>query len=486
MHPSLVGAPLGDSRLSSYWKVIVTIVATVLVLTLQTILYVQTAFGGWESTSASTIQLQPIEHLHVQKVVRTGPEISISSIIASTQREPIDYETYSDDMGQDDMMIYNTNDIAITEDFLLGDPADSPATKPNLRASSNDENYNSDSEVDNDENNDEDDDMIYNDTNFPTADPADFPAPKPSANLRASSNDENDNQDSDTNSQSETIHNDDTAFPNLLDSVIEAHDAMLQKLRNDYGDKYFDKVFRRELGHTESDDGPKLEMEYLPIRPFAPKDLKFDSYWNEEQKKDYETRSRAKYFQSASNLKRKMMIRILQAHLPDETSSNTYVWATGGHSAAAGHGNLFHESYTKVMEATASAVFEASGLTLEARNYAMGGTSSAPEMSMCFAEIYGNDVDIFTWDFGMLEARENLSGRFLHYAMRGFLSNSKIIPALVGLQQFQNKRVEMMEELHSAWKDDALQESNGLALFLNDASYWKTMKANIPDVSLLL
>ncbi len=51
-----------------------------------------------------------------------------------------------------------------------------------------------------------------------------------------------------------------------------------------------------------------------------------------------------------------------------------YVWATGGHSASAGHGNLYNESYTAFMERDLKPVFEAIGIEFEARNYAMGAT----------------------------------------------------------------------------------------------------------------
>jgi hypothetical protein len=51
-----------------------------------------------------------------------------------------------------------------------------------------------------------------------------------------------------------------------------------------------------------------------------------------------------------------------------------YVWATGGHSASAGHGNLYNESYTAFFERGVKPIFEAIGIEFEARNYAMGGT----------------------------------------------------------------------------------------------------------------
>jgi hypothetical protein len=51
-----------------------------------------------------------------------------------------------------------------------------------------------------------------------------------------------------------------------------------------------------------------------------------------------------------------------------------FVWATGGHSASAGHGNLFNETYTAFMERAVKDVFAAMGVGFEGRNYAMGGT----------------------------------------------------------------------------------------------------------------
>lgn len=73
-----------------------------------------------------------------------------------------------------------------------------------------------------------------------------------------------------------------------------------------------------------------------------------------------------------------------------ETYSN-FVWATGGHSAAAGHGNLYNESYTAFMERSAKPIFEAVGIGFEGRNYAMGGMRSAPEFALCQESIFGLD-----------------------------------------------------------------------------------------------
>jgi hypothetical protein len=62
-----------------------------------------------------------------------------------------------------------------------------------------------------------------------------------------------------------------------------------------------------------------------------------------------------------------------------------------GTAAAAGHGNLHNQSYTAFMESAAKPVFDAIGIQLEARNYAMGGMASAPLLAFCNEAVYGTD-----------------------------------------------------------------------------------------------
>lgn len=102
---------------------------------------------------------------------------------------------------------------------------------------------------------------------------------------------------------------------------------------------------------------------------------------------------------SWDRFQRKIMIKILQVLLGQ--TNVRFVWATGGHSSAAGHGNFYSESYTAFMERAAKDVFAATGIELIGRNYAMGGTSSAMEIALCSKEIFGLDIDVSSWDFGM-------------------------------------------------------------------------------------
>jgi hypothetical protein len=192
----------------------------------------------------------------------------------------------------------------------------------------------------------------------------------------------------------------------LKKQVEDAKERLIATLKVDYGE-YFDIMFVNEK------DGS-----FIPVVPYGN--------------------------QSLSLLKRKLMIKVLQTQqevqriemdvngcdctiLHDDTNKDftrqrpvkivngasshaaliestfsKYVWVTGGHSAAAGHGNLYNESYTAFMERDLKDIFGSIGIDFEGRNYAMGGTASAAELAMCWVEIFGTDADFFSWDFGMI------------------------------------------------------------------------------------
>lgn len=107
---------------------------------------------------------------------------------------------------------------------------------------------------------------------------------------------------------------------------------------------------------------------------------------------------------SKERLKRSLQMKIIQTLLePDKEV--TFTWAVGGHSAAAGHGNLFKQAYANIIEESLRPIFESIGIQFYAKNYAMGGTKSAPEVALCMESIFGPDVDIISWDYGMTDGR---------------------------------------------------------------------------------
>lgn len=198
---------------------------------------------------------------------------------------------------------------------------------------------------------------------------------------------------------------------------------------------------------------------------------------------------------STQRLQRKLIIKVLEmqaaileegCHCQEESNSNggnstttsstttfaKYVWATGGHSAGAGHGNLFDESYTAILGKDARTVFEAIGIAFEDRNYAMGGTSSALEISMCFDQIFGTDVDFFSWDYGMTDGRG--TEQLFHYGYRG--GRSRGFPALMGMKNGGRGTIRSLRE-------QVLQslEDFGMATFHGSEESYLARNAAVPD-----
>ncbi len=99
----------------------------------------------------------------------------------------------------------------------------------------------------------------------------------------------------------------------------------------------------------------------------------------------------------------------------------------------------------------------------------MGGTGSAAEVAMCWNEIFGDDVDFFSWDYGMTDVGQPL--RFMHYAYRGARSPGR--PAFMGIRVNIDRRGQD--------KVVSYLEKNGMAIFLQDNSLWTEMRKGIPD-----
>ena len=101
----------------------------------------------------------------------------------------------------------------------------------------------------------------------------------------------------------------------------------------------------------------------------------------------------------------------------------------------------------------------------------MGGTGSASEMAMCWEEIFGNDVDFFSWDYGMTDAGGGgKPWRFMHYAYSGASSPGR--PAFMGITVNEGGQLdEMVQHL----------EDNGVPIFLQKDALWTEMRKGIPD-----
>jgi hypothetical protein len=257
----------------------------------------------------------------------------------------------------------------------------------------------------------------------------------------------------------------------LLNRASEAKEQLLDKLRIDYGE-YFDPMF------VDKENGS-----YRPVRPITESGKSFERLKRKLMIKVLTMQSKLKTLDSDYNgcdcfNGTDKALRNDVVDLTSETDTTTetdttfgkYVWATGGHSAAAGHGNLFNESYTAYMERDLKDVFGSIGLEFEGRNYAMGGTSSAPEISMCFKEVFGQDVDFFSWDYGMTDGKD--SSKLQHFFYRGGISAGR--PAIMMAKSGGRSRRDREDRLKSL-------ENVGLSAFYGAEDGFEALRNAIPS-----
>jgi len=155
---------------------------------------------------------------------------------------------------------------------------------------------------------------------------------------------------------------------------------------------------------------------------------------------------------STERLKRRMKIKIIQAALsPPSGNSNSsdihpvvFTWVVGGHSAAAGHGDLFNQTHAAVLERVARPAFAALGIEFRGKNYAMGGTNSAPEVAMCMNEIFGMDMDVLSWDFGMTDGRNH------PYLYEMYANRAGVHPTTPSIFAFGGYGFDRLHESHEA------------------------------------
>lgn len=167
-----------------------------------------------------------------------------------------------------------------------------------------------------------------------------------------------------------------------------------------------------------------------------------------------------------------------------EGPTQPFVWATGGHSSTAGHGNFFHESYTAVLDRAARPVMAAVQLDFAARNYAMGGTAAAPEIALCAREIFGSNLDVLVWDYGMTDGAQVWKQALYHWRASLLTtktttetndkSNQEARPLHIayhaGGRSYRNRQSVMRE-----------MEERGLAALISSESVTDAALAAVPD-----
>ncbi|KAG7362731.1 hypothetical protein IV203_026091 [Nitzschia inconspicua] len=257
----------------------------------------------------------------------------------------------------------------------------------------------------------------------------------------------------------------------LIQRAENAKRNLIEDLRKDYGARYFVQIFQDE------ETG-----EFRPIVPITPDGPSMERLKRKLLIKVLSAQSNVKRQEASVNDGRCDCLNGNQAVASKSRSTSEktlsfnspfferYVWATGGHSSAAGHGNLFNETYTYYMERDLVDVFGAVGIEFVGRNYAMGGTSSGSEIAMCWEQIFGSDVDIFSWDFGMTDGKT--TEKILLYGLRGGLSPGH--PAFMGIHMGGSSRADREERIKDL-------EKMGMAAFMLDDTGLSNMKRAVPD-----
>ena len=94
---------------------------------------------------------------------------------------------------------------------------------------------------------------------------------------------------------------------------------------------------------------------------------------------------------SFENLKRRLLHAVM--------TEDKFIFAMGGHSSAAGHGNHFTQSYTLQVQWILEGVFSRLGIRHQSRNVGLGGLGTV-QTGMATKQILGHDVDVLMWDSG--------------------------------------------------------------------------------------
>lgn len=131
-------------------------------------------------------------------------------------------------------------------------------------------------------------------------------------------------------------------------------------------------------------------------------------------------------------------------------TNRPFVIAMGGHSAAAGHGNHFHQSYMMQLHKVLAPVLARMGVKLITRNLAQGGLGTLHN-ALGSGSIYGNDIDVLLWDSGMTERSPAQIELFHRQAILG----GKKVPMLLG------GYFPILRELHMEVDADVGELGNG-------------------------
>ena len=118
---------------------------------------------------------------------------------------------------------------------------------------------------------------------------------------------------------------------------------------------------------------------------------KHEAWIDKMEKEKCNTQSGCTTSTSWENLKRRLLHAVM--------TEDMFVFAMGGHSSAAGHGNHFQQSYTLQVQWILEGVFSRLGVRHQSRNFGLGGLGTT-QTGLATKSILGHDVDMLLWDSG--------------------------------------------------------------------------------------
>ncbi|GKZ01025.1 hypothetical protein MPSEU_001053900 [Mayamaea pseudoterrestris] len=225
--------------------------------------------------------------------------------------------------------------------------------------------------------------------------------------------------------------------PSLQANLRQAKQQFHDRLEAEYGTQAAQEMF---LSRNLTFASPLNRSRHRMVRKLQTKLLKVQLRAKDDDERRRQLHQRSDE-QSLSNMRQ-------NRHLQDgsDTMMVPFIWATGGHSAAAGHGNYFNESYTARLEQLLAPVFASMGMRFVGRNYAMGGTSSGLEIGACVDQIFGLDIDMLSWDYGMTDGSN--FGIFENYFAHAAIHPNR--PGMVALNAVGRRgqaRLDVMQHL---------------------------------------
>lgn len=134
-------------------------------------------------------------------------------------------------------------------------------------------------------------------------------------------------------------------------------------------------------------------------------------------------------------------------------TNGKFTIALAGHSAAAGHGNHFLQSYIMQAHKVLAPVFARLGMKLETHNFSQGGLGTI-QNAMASGDLYGKDIDLLLWDSSMTEPGFDHFDLFVRQAMLG----GKRVPVIWSAGQ----RFSVLKKLHEEADVDVGEFGRGM------------------------